>query len=79
MKQGSFNTSQTAPTKSITNGLLFGIPLAGILASLQLGHQIDWSWWLVTAPLWVPFANLLTLGVIGVVSVIVQSIFKAGS
>lgn len=28
--------------------------LAGILLWLKFTHQIDWSWWWVTAPVWVP-------------------------
>lgn len=35
-------------------------PLLGMLTLLFIGlkltHQIGWSWWLVLAPLWGPFA-----------------------
>jgi len=27
--------------------------LFGLFAGLQLGHAVDWSWWAITAPLWV--------------------------
>ena len=37
-----------------------GIGLGGILfvvfLILKLTGYIDWSWWWVTAPLWIPFA-----------------------
>lgn len=40
-----------------------GVSFAGLLFLLFLGlkltHQIDWSWWWVTAPLWGPVALLL--------------------
>lgn len=28
---------------------------------LKLCHVIDWSWWWVTAPLWIPLAVVLTV------------------
>lgn len=28
---------------------------------LKLCGQIDWSWWWVTAPLWIPTAVIITL------------------
>jgi hypothetical protein len=35
-----------------------GIGLGGVLfvvfLVLKLTHNIDWSWWWVTAPLWIP-------------------------
>jgi hypothetical protein len=29
-----------------------GLGLPGLM---KLTHYIDWSWWWVTAPLWIPF------------------------
>lgn len=29
------------------------------------GHIIDWSWWWVLSPLWIPFAILLVVIIIG--------------
>lgn len=35
---------------------------------LKLTQQIDWSWWWVTSPLWIPAALVLSiLGIIGIV------------
>lgn len=46
-----------------------GIGLAGatfiVFLTLKLTHTIDWSWWWVTAPLWIPTAALLALAAIG--------------
>lgn len=39
---------------------------------LQLTHVIDWSWWWVTAPLWIPFALFLAIMVfIAIISILV--------
>jgi Transmembrane Fragile-X-F protein len=41
-------------------GLLFLLFLA-----LKLTHYIDWSWWWVTAPLWIGLAIYLSIALIG--------------
>lgn len=42
-----------------------GIGLAGatfiVFLTLKLTHVIDWSWWWVTSPLWLPTVFLLLL------------------
>lgn len=42
-----------------------GIGLGGfvflIFLVLKLCHQIDWSWWWVTCPLWIPFALFIAI------------------
>lgn len=42
---------------SWTNGLGFkiGIPLAMLFVILKVAQVIDWAWWWVLAPVWVPF------------------------
>ena len=45
--------------------LLIGVFL--IFLTLKLCGVIDWSWWWITAPLWIPFA----LGVVLLVGVAV--------
>lgn len=46
-----------------------GIGIAGatfiVFLVLKLTHNIDWSWWWVTAPLWIPFSLVLVLFLIG--------------
>jgi hypothetical protein len=46
-------TTYNFPSFSMLLGLLF--------IGLKLGHQIDWSWWWVTMPLWIGPAVLLTI------------------
>jgi hypothetical protein len=40
-------------------GISFTGALFLLLLGLKLGHVIDWSWWWVTSPLWLPGAILL--------------------
>ena len=35
-----------------------------ILLVLKLADVIDWSWWWVTFPLWLPVALVITLGIL---------------
>lgn len=45
-----------------------GIGLGGVLfvtfLILKLTHVIDWSWWWVTAPLWVPVVFVIAFVVL---------------
>lgn len=46
-------------------GIGFTQALFLLFLGLKLTHVIDWSWWWVTAPLWIPIAVLLfVLGLI---------------
>jgi hypothetical protein len=51
-----------------SNGLGLGTILFLIFMVLKLTNYIDWSWWWVTAPLWIPL--LLILGVLAVIGVV---------
>jgi len=41
------------------NGFNFTVLLAVLLAGLKLTNFIDWSWWWVLLPLWIPIAFVL--------------------
>jgi hypothetical protein len=41
-------------SKSANNGIGCGTVLFLIFLTLKLTHNIDWSWWWVFAPLWIP-------------------------
>lgn len=55
--------------KTSTNG---GIGFLGALTilfiALKLTHVIDWSWWWVLSPIWIPVA--VVLGIIAVVAIV---------
>ena len=36
-----------------------------ILKLCKIGQVADWSWWWVTAPLWIPFCLAITILIIG--------------
>ena len=41
-----------------------------IFMTLKLTECIDWSWWWVSAPLWIPF-------IIGIVCVVIFTVLEA--
>ena len=42
---------------------------------LKLTEQLDWSWWWVSAPLWLPVALVVsTATIIGVVSAVIGAV-----
>lgn len=54
--------------------------LAVLFIGLKLTHYIDWSWWWVLAPLWVPPVVILSiLAVIGVVFLAAAALAAARS
>lgn len=44
-----------------------------LFIGLKLTHYIDWSWWWVLAPLWVPFVAVI--GIVGVL-ILITSLMK---
>jgi hypothetical protein len=56
-----------------------GIGLTGVLfvvfLVLKLTGNIDWSWWWVTSPLWIPVAILLSIMFIAIIVFILLVIF----
>jgi hypothetical protein len=55
-----------ANSSNSSNGLGLGTVLFLIFMVLKLTNYIDWSWWWITAPLWIPIA---IIGVIGLVTI----------
>ena len=43
-------------TKSVRTGWSTSFLLFVVFLVLKLTDTIDWSWWWVTSPLWIPFA-----------------------
>ena len=53
-----------------SNGIGFGTVLFLVFLVLKLTDNIDWSWWWVTAPLWIPLIlGVIVLCVIGLIAV----------
>ena len=63
--------------ESKSGGLGIGMILFIVFLVLKLTNVIDWSWWWVTSPLWIPFvAAAVILGIVGVVAIIIEYINK---
>ena len=43
-----------------------------LLVTLRLTEVIDWSWWWVLAPAWIPVAGVVLIGFLFVVVTIVE-------
>lgn len=59
--------SKSSTVKFNNGGSLCGAMFL-VFMTLKLIHQIDWSWWWVTAPLWGPvalFAGMFVAGMVG--------------
>lgn len=48
-------------TESSTTNIGFGGFLLLLFVTLKLCHVIDWSWWWVLSPVWIPVALLLAV------------------
>ena len=54
--------------KATGTGFSLGTVLFIVFFILKLTNVIDWSWWWVTAPLWIPFAIAVTiLAILGLI------------
>jgi hypothetical protein len=45
----------------------FALVLTLVFIVLKLTDQIDWSWWWVLSPLWIPLALVLSIAIIAIV------------
>jgi hypothetical protein len=46
---------------SSSNGIGFGGLLFLLFLGLKLTNNIDWSWWWVTSPLWIPLGLMIVI------------------
>jgi hypothetical protein len=47
--------------QNASGGIGIGMILFLIFMTLKLTGDIDWSWWWITAPLWIPVLAVITL------------------
>ena len=57
-------------------GVGIGFILFIVFLVLKLTKVVTWSWWLVTAPLWIPFGIVLVIVIIATVVTIIREIIK---
>ena len=55
-------------TTSSSGGIGFAGALTVLFIGLKLTNYIDWSWWWVLAPAWIPAA--LVLAILGTVAIV---------
>lgn len=53
-----------------------GFILFIVFLVLKLTNVVTWSWWLVTAPLWIPFGIALVIAIIVTVVALIREIIK---
>lgn len=60
--------------KSISISLTFPSTLFIVFLVLKLTNTINWSWWWVTSPLWIPFALVLFIVIIVIIATFIRSV-----
>lgn len=62
----------TKTTANYSGGIGLGGLLGVVFVTLKLCGVIDWSWWWVTSPFWIPLVLVLgVMGIIGIESLVV--------
>lgn len=63
------------------NGSTEGVGFLGLLTlifiTLKLTGFIDWSWWWVLSPLWIPTSIALLIFVVMLIGVVITAVVKA--
>jgi hypothetical protein len=54
-------SKETSAKASVSGGISFGSVLFLVFLTLKLTHFINWSWWWVTAPMWIPVGIALAV------------------
>ena len=62
--------------KQVSGGIGFTGLLFIVFLVLKLCGVIDWSWWWISAPLWMPLALGIAIVILMIIGVIVFGCFK---
>lgn len=62
--------------KTKTQGVGLPFILFTVFLTLKLTNNIDWSWWWVTSPIWIPIAFVVTIVIVIVFFYTIHQIFK---
>ena len=61
--------------ENTSSGMGIGMVLFIVFLILKLTGVINWSWWWVISPLWIPFAAAaVIIGIVGVIAIIIEYI-----
>jgi hypothetical protein len=59
--------------QNTSSGMGIGMILFIVFLVLKLTGVINWSWWWVTSPLWIPLAlGGIIIGIVGVIAIIIE-------
>lgn len=58
------------------HGISLSTVLFLIFLVLKLTHLIDWSWWWVTSPIWVPIVVSLVVVITGLAAIMIVTLIK---
>lgn len=61
---------------STNNGMSLTGMLLVLFIVLKLTHNIDWSWWWVLSPLWIPVAGIVVIMILTALIVMVIEAFN---
>lgn len=64
--------SAKAAASSTSLGTLLGV----LFIALKLTHQIDWTWFWVLSPFWIPIVFLLCIAIIALLAVLAGAALK---
>lgn len=56
-------------------GIGLDVILFVVFLILKLTGHIDWSWWWVTSPLWIPIAIVIAFIILGIIITAIIEIF----
>ena len=62
------NNEGDSTNMSTNGGIGFLGALTILFTALKLTHVIDWSWWWVLSPIWIPVA--VVLGIIAIIAIV---------
>jgi len=61
---------------TVSSGFSLGTVLFLIFLVLKLTKTITWSWWWITAPLWIPWAILLSIVAVILLIGLIAAVFN---
>jgi len=53
-------------SNSSSSGISFGGVLTILFIALKLMGKIDWSWWWVLSPIWIPIVIVLAVAILAI-------------
>lgn len=68
--------NNSSSSSSSTGGIGFAGLLTIVFITLKLTHFINWSWWWILAPLWIPFGIAAAFGLVWLLCTILLAVIR---